>query len=42
MNKFILKIVLILLTITNQSISEENQMILKLKDGNVKIEDNLI
>ncbi len=38
MNKFILKIVLILLTITNQSISEENQMILKLKDGNVKIE----
>ena len=38
MNKFIFKIILILLTITNQSISEENQMILKLKDGNVKIE----
>tara|TARA_B100001057_G_scaffold5492_1_gene5015 strand:+ start:3522 stop:4082 length:561 start_codon:yes stop_codon:yes gene_type:complete len=38
MNRFILKIILILFTITNQSLSEENQMILKLKDGNVKIE----
>ena len=38
MNKFIIKIFLFLLIITNQSISEENQMILKLKDGNVKIE----
>ena len=38
MNKFIIKIFLFLLIITNQSISEENQMILKLKDGDVKIE----
>ena len=38
MNKFITKIIIILLLITNQSMSEENRMILKLKDGDVKIE----
>ncbi len=38
MNNFFLKILLFLLIITNQSISEENLMILKLKDGDVKIE----
>ena len=38
MNKFLIKILLFLLIITNQSISEENLMILKLKDGDVKIE----
>ena len=38
MNKFFIKILLLLLLITNQSISEENIMILKLKDGDVKIE----
>ena len=37
MNKFFLKLVFFLL-ITNQSMSEENMMILKLKDGDVKIE----
>ena len=38
MNNFLTKIIFILLLITNQSISEENIMILKLKDGDVKIE----
>ena len=38
MNKFFIKILLLLLLITNQSMSEENIMILKLKDGDVKIE----
>ena len=38
MNKFFIKIVIFFLLITNQSISEENIMILKLKDGDVKIE----
>ncbi len=38
MNNFFLKIIIILLFTINQSISEENMMILKLKDGNVKIE----
>ncbi len=38
MNKFFLKAILFLLLITNQSMSEENIMILKLKDGDVKIE----
>ena len=38
MNKFFIKILFFLLIITNQSISEENLMILKLKDGEVKIE----
>ena len=37
MNKFITKIIIVLLLITNQSMSEENIMILKLKDGDVKI-----
>ena len=38
MNKFLIKILFFFLIITNQSISEENIMILKLKDGDVKIE----
>ena len=38
MNKFLIKILFLLLIITNQSISEENFMILNLKDGDVKIE----
>ena len=38
MNKIILKILIFLLLITNQTMSEENIMILKLKDGEVKIE----
>jgi cyclophilin family peptidyl-prolyl cis-trans isomerase len=38
MNKFLIKILFFFLIITNQSISEENLMILKLKDGDVKIE----
>tara|TARA_B100001057_G_scaffold292592_1_gene292682 strand:+ start:92 stop:652 length:561 start_codon:yes stop_codon:yes gene_type:complete len=38
MINFFTKIIFILLLITNQSISEENIMILKLKDGDVKIE----
>jgi cyclophilin family peptidyl-prolyl cis-trans isomerase len=38
MNKFFIKIILFLLILTNQSISEENLMILKLKDGDIKIE----
>ena len=38
MNKIIIKIILFLLLLTNQSLSEENIMILKLKDGDVKIE----
>ena len=38
MNKFLIKIIFILMVITNQSIAEENIMILKLKDGDVKIE----
>ena len=38
MNIFFFKLIVILLIITNQSISEENTMILKLKDGEVKIE----
>ena len=38
MNKFFIKIIILLLIITNQSIAEENLMILKLKDGDVKIE----
>mgnify|MGYP001999201202 CR=1 FL=1 len=38
MNNFFTKILFILLLITNQSISEETIMILKLKDGDVKIE----
>jgi cyclophilin family peptidyl-prolyl cis-trans isomerase len=38
MNKLFIKIVIVFFLITNQSISQENIMILKLKDGDVKIE----
>ena len=38
MNSFLLKIFILLFLITNQTMSEENIMILKLKDGEVKIE----
>ena len=38
MNKFFIKIIFLLLIIINQSIAKENTMILKLKDGDVKIE----
>ena len=38
MSKFLVKIIIILLILTNKSFTEENIMILKLKDGDVKIE----
>ena len=38
MNKIFIKILILFFSITNQSIAEENIMILKLKDGDVKIE----
>jgi len=38
MNKFIVNIFILFFIITNQSIAQENIMILKLKDGDVKIE----
>ena len=38
MNKIFIKILVLFFLITNQSIAEENIMILKLKDGDVKIE----
>ena len=38
MNKFIFNILIFFFFITNQSISQENIMILKLKDGDVKIQ----
>ena len=38
MNKFFIKIFVFFFLFTNQSIAEENIMILKLKDGDVKIE----
>ena len=38
MNKVLINILIFFLLTTNQSISEENIMILKLKDGDVKIE----
>ena len=38
MNKILIKIIILFFFITNQSISQENIMILKLKDGDVKIE----
>jgi peptidyl-prolyl cis-trans isomerase B (cyclophilin B) len=38
MNKFLIKIFILLFLFINQSIAEENIMILKLKDGDVKIE----
>ena len=37
MNKLILKILILLFTLTNNIMAEENIMILKLKDGDVKI-----
>ena len=38
MNKFYIKVFILIIFITNQSIAKENIMILKLKDGDVKIE----
>ena len=38
MNRLILKILILFFIITNNTIAEENIMILKLKDGDVKIE----
>ena len=38
MNKCIINILILFFLITNQSLAEENIMILKLKDGDVKIE----
>ena len=38
MNKIFIKMLILFFLITNQSIAEENIMILKLKDGDVKIE----
>ena len=38
MNKIFIKILILFFLINNQSIAEENIMILKLKDGDVKIE----
>ncbi len=38
MNKIIVNIIIFFFLITNQSIAEENIMILKLKDGDVKIQ----
>ncbi|MDB2341942.1 peptidylprolyl isomerase [Candidatus Pelagibacter bacterium] len=38
MNKLLIKILIFILVSTNNIIAEENIMILKLKDGNVKIE----
>ena len=38
MNRIFLNLVILLFFITNQTMSEENLMILKLKDGDVKIE----
>ena len=38
MNKLLSKIIILLFTLTNNIIAEENIMILKLKDGDVKIE----
>ena len=38
MNKFFTSLVVLFFLTINQSISEENIMILKLKDGDVKIE----
>jgi cyclophilin family peptidyl-prolyl cis-trans isomerase len=38
MNKLIINILILFFLIINQSIAQENIMILKLKDGNVKIE----
>ena len=38
MNKLLSKVLIIIFLLTNNTIAEENIMILKLKDGNVKIE----
>ena len=38
MNRIILKFLFLFFLITNPTVSEENIMILKLKDGDVKIE----
>ena len=38
MNKFVINIFILFFVFINQSIAEENIMILKLKDGDVKIE----
>jgi len=38
MNRYLVNILILFFLITNQSIAQENIMILKLKDGNVKIE----
>ena len=38
MNKFITKLLILFFILTNNTIAEENIMILKLKDGDVKIE----
>ncbi len=38
MNRILINLFILFFFITNQSIAEENVMILKLKDGNVKIE----
>ena len=38
MIKILIKVIILLFLITNQSVSKENIMILKLKDGDVKIE----
>ena len=38
MNKFIIKFLILFFILTNHTIAEENIMILKLKDGDIKIE----
>ena len=38
MNRIITKVIILLFLLTNNTIAEENMMILKLKDGDVKIE----
>ena len=38
MNRILINLFILFFFITNQSIAEENIMILKLKDGDVKIE----
>jgi cyclophilin family peptidyl-prolyl cis-trans isomerase len=38
MNKFIIKLLILFFILTNNIIAEENTMILKLKDGDIKIE----
>ena len=38
MSKYIVKILILLFFLTNNTIAKENIMILKLKDGDVKIE----